>query len=285
VTGNSGPGAQPPSYGSGPAGPPYGPPPGGTPPAAPPPYGPQAPQSPWSSQPRQQQPGPYGWQPGYGPQPPVTGQPPWGQPPRFPPPRRRGRLGIWLGIGGAAVAIIVIAAVALSTGTGNHSSPPSSGPSTAPSGKSAPCPSTPAAGPAHTLTFPQSVGGYQLATGPTNSTEVTFLGNNGCTLPEQGAFYQDSQGDSVGVQAGHHANLWHNFNSFWGPYFGASDAKIAPVAAGPLGGQAYCGTISDATSCNWLDNDTFGLVISNGMSASQIASLMVTFRNAIEQSG
>jgi hypothetical protein len=168
---------------------------------------------------------------------------------------------------------------------GSTTQPSASPTSSGGSGKSAPCPSTPAAGPAHTLTFPQSVGGYQLATGPTNSTEVTFLGNNGCTLPEQGATYQNSQGGFVGVQAGHHANLWHSFDSFWGPYFGASDAKIAPVAAGPLGGQAYCGTISDATSCNWLDNDTFGLVISNGMSASQIASLMVTFRNAIEQSG
>jgi hypothetical protein len=276
VSGNGGRGAQPPSYGGGPAGPPHGQPPGSTPPAAP------------SSRPQ----APYGWPPGYGPQSgywpqqPVTGQSAWGQPPYPGPPRRRGRRGLWLGIAGGVVALIIVV-VAVGLGTGNHSSPPSSGPSAGPSGKSPPCPATPVAGPAHTLTFPQSIDGYQLANGPSSSSELVFIGNNGCNLPEQTASYQNSQGSFVTIETGHHANLWHSFNAFWGFYFGASGDKIATVPAGPLGGQAGCGTLSDGTSCNWLDNDTYGLFLGNGssMSQAQTASLMVTFRNAIEQSG
>jgi hypothetical protein len=60
-----------------------------------------------------------------------------------------------------------------------------------------------------------------------------------------------------------------------------------PVSAGPLGGQAGCGTDAMGTICNWLDHDTFGSFIGNGpsMSQSQTASLMLAFRDAIERPG
>jgi hypothetical protein len=188
----------------------------------------------------------------------------------------------WALLGCVALAVVAGCIAGCTTASPGTTTQPSAG-----SGKSPPCPATPVAGPAHTLTFPQSIDGYQLANGPSSSSELVFIGNNGCNLPEQTASYQNSQGSFVTIETGHHANLWHSFNAFWGFYFGASGDKIATVPAGPLGGQAGCGTLSDGTSCNWLDNDTYGLFLGNGssMSQAQTASLMVTFRNAIEQSG
>jgi hypothetical protein len=293
MTGDSGRGAEPPSGGWGPPGPPYGQPPGGPPPAAPPPYGPQAPYGRWPSQQPQQPPGPqarYGWQPGYGPQQPVPGQPPWGQPPGFPPPRRRGRKGVWLGAGVTIIAIIVVVAVALSlgsgTGTRNQSSPASPGQGSG-SGQSPPCPATPVAGPAHTLTFPQSIDGYTIADGPTSADQLTLIGQNACIAGGEYYDYQNSQGSFVRIEAGHHADLWHSFDDFWGSFFSSSQASVVMVSAGPLGGQAGCGTDAEGTSCTWLDNDTFGAFTPDGssLSASQTASLMLTFRNAVEQAG
>jgi hypothetical protein len=188
-----------------------------------------------------------------------------------------------------AALVMVAGCVAACTTANPGTQPTSPAPSgSGSSGKSPSCPSTPAAPPpAHTLTFPQSIDGYQLNAPPVTSPALTFIGNNGCNNTEQSADYQNSQGSFVTIQAGHHANLWHTFNSFWGPYFGASGDKIVSIPAGPLGGQAGCGTDSEGTTCNWLDNDTFGSFIGNGpsMSQSQTASLMVAFRNAVEQQG
>jgi hypothetical protein len=185
----------------------------------------------------------------------------------------------------AAIAGSITGCAALDPRAGTQQS--ASAAASSGSGKSPPCPARPVAGPPHTLTFPQSVDGYQIATGPSTSTALVFIGQNGCNLAEQDAGYQNSQGSFVGIEVGLHANLWHSFNAMWGFYFGASGDKIVPVPAGPLGGLAGCGTDSMGTSCNWLDNDTYGIFLGNGpsMSQAQTASLMLVFRNAIEQPG
>lgn len=196
----------------------------------------------------------------------------------------------------AAIGCVVLAASAgctagtSSTGPGSTASPAGHGsptPASSSSGHSPPCPATPVAGPAHTLTFPSSIDGYQKADGPSGDQELAPYKGTDCNAPAQDADYQNSQGSFITVEVGHHASLWPTFNDFWGEYFEAGGNTIVPVPAGSLGGQAGCGTSAEGTVCNWLDNDTFGSFVGDGpsMSQSQTASLMVTFRNAVEQAG
>jgi hypothetical protein len=153
------------------------------------------------------------------------------------------------------------------------------------------CPTTPVASPAHTLTFPppSAVAGWQLDTDPTviNTTEQPQLNSQTlCNIPAQQVSFSDSQGGTVTFIAGHHADVWTTFSSFWGFFFRVSGETVTMVPAGPLGGQAGCGTDSEGTICAWFDSDTIGeLVGSPGMSQSQVASLMTSIRGAVEHPG
>jgi hypothetical protein len=113
------------------------------------------------------------------------------------------------------------------------------------------------------------------------------LGSAACRIPALEVGYDGSQGSVITIDVGHHGSRWTTYNAFWSLFFGASGVTPQPVAAGPLGGSAGCGTDSEGTVCTWFDNDTFGDFVGNGssMSPSQTASLMVQFRNAIEHVG
>jgi len=150
------------------------------------------------------------------------------------------------------------------------------------------CPASPVSGPPHTVTFPGSIGSYQLITGPSSTQEAPPLGQSRCTAPAQYGGYEDSQGNFVTIEAAHHANLWPTFMSFWGAYLTRQNGTIIPAPAGPLGGHAACSTIpSLGTVCVWLDNDTFGSLLEGepSVSESQVASLMLVLRAGVEHSG
>jgi hypothetical protein len=205
----------------------------------------------------------------------------------------------------AVIGCAVLALVAGCTGTAStgskhtaspasHAStrpaatPPATVPSSSPSAAGSDCPATPVSGPAHTLTFPDSIGSYQIIDGPSGTQESPPLGPGSCTAPAQYSGYEDSQGNLVTIEAGHHANLWPALSSFWGAYLARQNGTITPVPAGPLGGRASCSTIpSLGTVCVWLDSDTFGSLIEGepSVSVSEVASLMLEFRAGVEHSG
>jgi hypothetical protein len=115
-----------------------------------------------------------------------------------------------------------------------------------------------------------------------NSFQQPPLGQTLCNAASMQADYQNNQGTDVTVAAGHHADLWPSAGSFWSTYW--AGAIAAGVPAGPLGGQAECSANSMGPNCVWYDNDTFGNFLGpSGMSQSQCASLMLTFRAAIER--
>jgi hypothetical protein len=160
-----------------------------------------------------------------------------------------------------------------------------SGPNAAPVN----CPVTPVAAPPHTLTFPDSIDGWQLNQGPASTFETPAYGNGTCNAFATSAVYINSQEtDAVSVEAGQHADLWPTFSSFWGPYLDQFGTPV-PVPAGPLGGQAACALISSALgwTCTWLDSDTFGVFLASGSAttASEAGSQMVAFRAAVEHAG
>jgi hypothetical protein len=161
-------------------------------------------------------------------------------------------------------------------------------PSASPSAAGSDCPATPVSGPQHTLTFPNTIGTYQIITEPASTYESPPLGQGTCTAPAEYSGYEDSQGNFVTIEAGHHANLWPGLSSFWAAYLARQNGTITSVPAGPLGGQASCSTIpSLGTVCVWLDSDTFGSLIEGepGVSVSEVASLMLQFRAGVENSG
>jgi hypothetical protein len=144
------------------------------------------------------------------------------------------------------------------------------------------CPTTPVAGPAHTLTFPASVDGYQMAQdeGVQSGKLLVPDGQTGCNQAAQATDYDNSQLSDLGIQIGHHASLWSSGSLFWSLYWaGAAPVAVSP---GPQGGQALC-TDDMGADCVWYDNDTFGEVsCGGGQNQSQCLSLMYTFRAAIE---
>jgi hypothetical protein len=208
-------------------------------------------------------------------------------------------------VGGAVLGLLAVSTVAgcagpASTG-GQHpvrpvshastrpaASPSATLPPGSPPAAGSDCPATPVAGPQHTLTFPASIGTYQVITEPSSTHESPPLGQGTCTAPAQYSGYEDSQGNLVTIEAGQHANLWPTLTSFWGAYLSRQNGTITSVPAGPLGGQAGCSTIpSLGTVCVWLDSDTFGSLIEGepSVSVSEVASLMLQFRAGVEHSG
>jgi hypothetical protein len=146
----------------------------------------------------------------------------------------------------AAVACVALAAAGCTTGTPGTSSHPSGQASARPTASSpgtvAACPTTPAAGAAHTLTFPPpaSVAGWQYDTslGVSHGTEEPELSNGTlCQVPVQQVGFFDSQGATALFRAGYHGGTWTTFNSFWGFFFSVSGETVQMVSPGPLGGH------------------------------------------------
>jgi hypothetical protein len=162
---------------------------------------------------------------------------------------------------------------------------PASGPNAAPGN----CPLTPVAGPPHTLTYPQSVDGWQYSQGPNSTWETPSYGQGTCKALSTSVVYINAQeADAVSIETGHHANLWPTLSSFWGNYLAGFGTPV-PVPAGPLGGQAACALISAQLgwTCAWLDSDTFGVFLASGSAAtaSQAGTEMLAFRAAVEHPG
>jgi hypothetical protein len=208
-------------------------------------------------------------------------------------------------VGNAVLALVVGCAVAGCAGTASTQHPASSdrpsrasaqpaaapsatAPAGSPSAEGSDCPATPVSGPAHTVTFPDSIGSYQLISGPSSTEEYPLLGQGKCTAPAEYGGYEDSQGNFVTIEAAHHANLWPTFSSFWGAYLAKQQGPVISVPVGPLGGQAGCSTIPGLGAvCVWFDSDTFGSLLEGepSVSESEVASLMLVFRAGVEHSG
>jgi hypothetical protein len=142
-------------------------------------------------------------------------------------------------------------------------------------------------GPTHTLALPASIDGYQEAQGESVQTGGLLVPDaqnlEGCDVTVEAIDYDNSQLSDLGLEIGHHANLWSSGSSFWSLYW--AGAVPFAVPAGAQGGQAFCAN-GMGTNCVWYDNDTFGDVTCSGdLSQRQCLSLMYTFRAAIEHSG
>jgi hypothetical protein len=196
------------------------------------------------------------------------------------------------GIGLLAV-VACAALLAAACGSGSTPSATSQQPDTpqghlATSAASAPpipdCPTTPVAGPAHTLNpWPASIDGYQRQD-IQNYSELVPYGQAACKDTASFADYANSQLTVLSIDAGHHADLWPSGTSFWSVMWGG--AVPVSVPAGPQGGQALCES-TQGFACVWYDNDTFGNLTcpDTVTSQSQCLSLMYAFRAAVEQPG
>jgi hypothetical protein len=197
-------------------------------------------------------------------------------------------------LGRVACACVVLAALA-GCGSGSGSGG-DSGPSQA-SATPASCPSAPVTGPRHTLTFPRSISGFQIAKHSPFGSGVTLdNGQATCFASATSAVYTSGQYSkdftNLTITAGYHSDRWQTFTELWGSEIAVSGGKVTYVPAGPLGGQAGCGTDDEGTFCDWFDNDTFGEMFGQsttpgglGIPAEQAGSIMLTFRDAIEHGG
>lgn len=165
------------------------------------------------------------------------------------------------------------------------SSTPQASPSPTKKVQIAPCPTTPVAGPPHTLTLPASLDGWQIQQPQPYSAEPGLGPNDTfCDDLGQQAYYQNSQTDVITIEAGHHANLWKTNASFFANFW--LGVRLTPYPPGPLGGQVDCAPSAEGPDCTWFDNDTWGGIIgAPDMTQNQAASLLLAFRAAIEHSG
>jgi hypothetical protein len=284
---------------------------------APPPYGQPGPYNqpgPYDQPGPQSQPGPYNQQPqpygqtvpfGQYPTQPVAydqyGQPlppqpaagQWGQygaPAPFygGPPPKRGRTGLFvgLGVGAAVIAAGVATALALggATGTVNTASTgTTASPAASTSAGATDSPSTtPSAATqqtARTVSVPQSAGSLHLLTNSDTTSRITQLktqlsGNAAYSNPQIG-FYGigSSTAYSVWMLAEDTTNIATFQDSVNALGVDAAAKEIATAASmksmqtepsGPLGGAMVCGTLSEQSvtvfACEWLDTTSFGWI-------------------------
>jgi hypothetical protein len=142
------------------------------------------------------------------------------------------------------------------------------------------------AGPAHTITTPDRVGDYTQATALGTSLKIGQLRH---TIVSQSRGEATHVVDNV-YQDGTQIILFIGGNltgsssgSFISSFIGSSPDAVT-TSAGSLGGSAAClpGVSGHPAECAWADNDTFGVVLSPTLSATQLAGELRAMRPEVE---
>jgi hypothetical protein len=147
-------------------------------------------------------------------------------------------------------------------------------------------------GPQHAISTPQHIGGYvvepSLASGmganALRSKIVAAGGGEASHVVD--AVYEESSGPAaksgpvIVLFVG--GNLSGSANSFITSLTTALPGAFV-TNAGPLGGQAACVPGSHMTECVWADNDTFGVVASPVLNATQLSSELRALRPSVER--
>lgn len=141
-------------------------------------------------------------------------------------------------------------------------------------------------GPAHVITNPDRLGDYSQATALGTSLKIAQL---------RDSIVSASRGEATHVvdnvyQDGNQILLFIGGNltgssaaSFISSFIGSSPDAVT-TSAGPLGGSAAClpSVSGHPAECAWADDDTFGVVLSPTLSATQLASEMRAMRPLVE---
>ena len=180
------------------------------------------------------------------------------------------RVWLWAGAAGLAVGVVVVAAGALLLG---------------------------GSGPAHALSAPDRLGAYvrkpqleqQMNAKQLQQQVVTKSSGQASHVVD--AVYEDNSAASApspqvflfigGQLSGVSPSGF--IASFTKQFQGASS-----ISAGSMGGQAACvnaqaNVAGDVALCTWADNDTFGLVASPTMNATQLGAQMRAIRPLVER--
>jgi hypothetical protein len=161
----------------------------------------------------------------------------------------------------------------------------------------------------HRTSLPRAISGYHRGVRQAGSQGTVFYGDKhftdvkaavydrkgaapGSPSPGPGTIAADT-GRLIKITPGQAlADIYRRFRSL-GKVGGQSPfGTRRAVPAGPLGGEAVCwrvaegtgsgSTAGDGAMCEWADSDTFGLLLTPGMTPGRLASTMLTFRSAIE---
>jgi hypothetical protein len=169
---------------------------------------------------------------------------------------------------GRLVIVVVVVAVA-GAGAAVYKTLPSSG-----------------GGPAHSITNPDRLGDYTQATALGTSLKIAQL---------RDSIVSSSRGEAKNVvdnvyQDGNQILLFIGGNltgttsgSFISSFIGSSPDAVT-TSAGSLGGSAAClpSVSGHPAECAWADDDTFGVVLSPTLTATQLASEMRAMRPMVE---
>jgi hypothetical protein len=191
---------------------------------------------------------------------------------------RRGKIGKWLGLGGAVVIAAAAAVAVVFGGLGVRSRPPRPSP------------------PAHLLYTPQRIGSYTRD--PQAEQELGLShGEHYLTQIDPGhvsgivAAVYDTRGvpgspDSAAVIAGRLGSTPVSvvIKSFMQQETAEGHGPVT-VPAGPLGGSAACAGSTQSAICVWADGDTVGVVVSAAMNARQLSSVALIIRSGVEVQG
>ena len=149
--------------------------------------------------------------------------------------------------------------------------------------------------PSHSITLPSAIGGYvrqpaQASTSADQFRNKIVAGASGEVKNVVAAVYQRTTGP--GTAAGPQVVVFIGGNlaggASAGSLIGAFSARLSgafSTSPGSLGGQAACAPASTGgpAECAWADSDTFGVVISATLTASQLAAEMRAMRPQIER--
>ena len=147
--------------------------------------------------------------------------------------------------------------------------------------------------PAHTISTPQQLLGYTQEPKLANSMGATKLRDeivaksNGEASHVSATVYEDSSG--AAAKTGPQiilfigGNLSGSADSFISSFTGMLHGAFI-TSAGKLGGHAACvpGYSGHPAECAWADNDTFGLISSPTLSATDLGNQLRAFRPLLE---
>jgi hypothetical protein len=144
------------------------------------------------------------------------------------------------------------------------------------------------AGPAHAINAPQRISPFVQAPALAAKMKATSLRNSivsaskGEASHVVDAVYQDSADSQILLFIG--GNLsGSSANSFISSFIGSLPGAVT-TGAGSLGGAAACvpSVSGHPAECAWADDDTFGVLLSPTMTASELASQLRLMRPQIE---
>jgi hypothetical protein len=153
-------------------------------------------------------------------------------------------------------------------------------------------------GPAHALVTPARLGAYvrkpqlEQQMNAKNLQQQVVAKSAGQASHVVDAVYEDNSGAAGGTSPQVFLFIGGQLSGVSPSAFIASFAKqfqgASTISAGSMGGQAACvnaqaDEAGGVTLCTWADNDTFGLVASPTMDATQLGAQMLAIRPQVER--